>query len=491
MNAQAPTIGTQDTSPLECASLIAGGSGGGNGSFERRNPSDTREVVSIATHANAADVDTAVAAARAAFPGWARTTPQARADLLDRVGNLVHARHQDFAVLLAREEGKTLPEARAEITKTAQLFKFYAGEAIRGGGRHVRSLRDGIDVDVVAEPRGVAALVTPWNFPVSIPAWKLAPALAYGNCAILKPSELTPGCARKLADVIVDAGFPEGVFQMLLGGGDVGSALVSHPGVDLVSFTGSSATGHAIAQLVEGRQAQLQLELGGKNPLIVMADADIDAALDAAVKGAFYSTGQRCTASSRIIVEAPIADRFSEALLDRMKSLVIEHALAPGAQIGPLVSERQLAGVQASLAKAKAEGASLAAGGELLDRTTPGHFMAPALFVDTRPDDFVNRHELFGPVASVQRASGLEEAIALANGTPYGLSAGIYTASHAAITAFKRSSTAGMLMVNLQTVGTDYHVPFGGNGESGYGVREMGPEVASFFTRSRTIYTAG
>lgn len=490
MNVHAPAIGTQDNRALECFSLIAGERARGADGIERRNPSDTREVVSIAFHATTLDVENAVAAARDAFPAWAGLTPQARADLLDRVAGLLQARQQELATLLAREEGKTLPEARAEVTKSAQLFRFYAGEAIRLSGRHVRSLREGIDVDVVREPLGVAALVTPWNFPLSIPAWKLAPALAYGNCAILKPSELTSGCAQALSEIVVEAGLPTGVFQMVLGDGAVGSALVTHPGVDLVSFTGSSATGRAIARLVEGRQAQLQLELGGKNPLIIMADADIEAALDAAVKGAFYSTGQRCTASSRIIIEEPIADRFTEALLRRIKALEVGHALAANSQIGPLVSERQFDGVQASVAKARAS-SELAWGGERIERPTPGHFMAPALFTDTKPGDFVNRHEVFGPIASVLRASGLDEAIAIANDTPYGLSAGIYTASHAAMTAFKRRSTAGMLMVNLQTVGTDYHVPFGGNGESGYGVREMGPEVASFFTRSRTIYTAG
>jgi acyl-CoA reductase-like NAD-dependent aldehyde dehydrogenase len=491
MNVQAPMIGMQDTRPLECTSLIAGDRVRSGSGEERRNPSDTSEVVSLAFHATAQQVEDAVAAARAAFPAWAELTPQARADMLDRVGSLILARHGELAALLAREEGKTLPEARAEVTKSAQLFKFFAGEALRLGGRHVRSLRERIEVDVVREPVGVAALVTPWNFPLSIPAWKLAPALAYGNCAILKPSELTSGCAQLLSEILVDAGIPAGVFQMVLGGGDVGSALVAHPGVDLVSFTGSSATGRAIARLVEGRQAQLQLELGGKNPLIVMADADLDAALDAAAKGAFYSTGQRCTASSRIIVEEPVADRFTSALLSRVQALEVGHALAAASQIGPLVSERQLDGVQASLLSAQDAGSELAWGGERLERPTAGHFMAPALFVDTKPDEFVNRHEIFGPVASVLRASGLDEAIAIANDTPYGLSAGIYTASHAAMTAFRRRSTAGMLMINLQTVGTDYHVPFGGNGESGYGVREMGPEVASFFTRSRTIYTAG
>lgn len=491
MNAHAPATVIQDSGPLECSSLIAGERVRSADGVERRNPSNTLEVVCTAFHATADDVDAAVDAARQAFPAWARTTPQARADLLDRVAGSVQARHQELATLLAREEGKTLPEARAEVTKTAQLFRFYAGEAVRLSGRHGRSLREGIDVDVLREPRGVAALVTPWNFPLSIPAWKLAPALAYGNCAILKPSELTSGCAQMFTDILIEAGIPKGVFQMVLGAGEVGRALVSHPGVDLVSFTGSSATGHAIARLVEGRQAQLQLELGGKNPLIVMADADIEAALDAAVKGAFYSTGQRCTASSRIIVEEPIADRFTEALLQRMQALEVGHALAATSQIGPLVSERQLEGVQNSVAKARANGSELAWGGERLDRQTPGHFMAPALFLDSDADAFVNRHEIFGPVASVQRASDLNEAISLANDTPYGLSAGIYTASHAAITSFKRRSTAGMLMINLQTVGTDHHVPFGGNGESGYGVREMGPEVANFFTRSRTVYTAG
>lgn len=490
MNARTHTSGTRNSKPLDCLNLIAGERVGGESSaVERRNPSDTREVVSLSFYAKAQDIDDAVAAARAAFPAWSSSSPQVRADLLDRVAGLLEQRHEALATFLAQEEGKTLAEAKSEVTKSIQLFRFYAGEAIRLSGRHVRSLRTGIEIDVVHEPVGVAALVTPWNFPWCIPAWKIAPALAYGNCTILKPSELTSGCAQMLADAIVEAGFPTGVFQMLLGGGEVGGALVAHPGVDLVSFTGSSATGHAIARAVEGRQAQLQLELGGKNPLIVMADADMEVALSAALNGAFYSTGQRCTASSRIIVEEPVADKFAEALVQRMKTLEVGHALAEMSQIGPLVSERQLDSVQSSIVKAQEDGSDLAYGGKRLNRPTPGHFISPALFVDTKADAFVNRHEVFGPVAAVLRAADLDEAITLANDTPYGLSAGMFTASHAAMSAFRQRSTAGMLMLNLQTVGTDHHVPFGGNGESGYGAREMGPEAANFFTRSRTIYT--
>ncbi|TPJ77266.1 aldehyde dehydrogenase family protein [Mesorhizobium sp. B2-6-2] len=477
--------------PLACQNLIDGERVANGAAKERRNPSDTGEVVSVATFASLDDVAEAVAAAREAFPKWARLLPQARADLLDTVGSLIVSRREEIATLLSREEGKTLPEARAEVTKAGQLFKFYAGEALRLSGRHVRSLREGIDIDVVREPVGVAALITPWNFPIVIPAWKLAPALAYGNCAVLKPSELTSGCAQLLSEIMVEAGLPNGVFQMVMGGGEVGAALVSNPEVDLVSFTGSSVTGSKIAASMNGRNAQLQLELGGKNPLIVMADANLEGALDAAIKGAFYSTGQRCTASSRIIVDAAIHDRFAETLLERVKGLRVGHALDPQSNIGPLVSEQQRERVLQSLDNAKAETSGEAWGGSPLEGATPGHFVQPALFIGTSSADFVNRHEIFGPVASLIRADSLDHAIEIANDTPYGLSAGIYTASHAAIGEFRRRSTAGMLMINLQTVGTDYHVPFGGNGESGFGVREMGPEVVQFFTRSRTIYVAG
>lgn len=475
---------------LECKNLIDGERINGGERNERRNPSDTRELVSVASYASASDVDAAVAAARKAFPSWARMLPQARADLLDKIGSLILARREEMAILLSREEGKTLPESRAEVTKSGYLFKFYAGEALRLAGQHIRSLRESIEIDVVREPVGIAVLITPWNFPVSIPAWKLAPALAYGNCAILKPSELTNGCAHALSEIIVEAGAPRGVFQMLMGGGDVGSALVSHSDVDLVSFTGSGATGKKIAQLMAGGKAELQLELGGKNPLLVMADANLESSLDAAVKGAFYSTGQRCTASSRIVVEDGIYDKFVEALTERLRRLNVGHALDPSSHIGPLVTEDQLERVQSSVASAKSDGASLKWGGERLNGSTPGHFMMPALFVDTTAGDDLNRHEIFGPVASVIRARSLDDAIEIANDTPYGLCAGLFTSSHASISEFRQRSTAGMVMINLQTVGTDYHVPFGGNGESGFGVREMGSDVKSFFTRSRTIYTA-
>ena len=485
------SIVEREVRALECTNLIDGERRQGVEHSERRNPSDTREVVSIASYASPRDVDDAVSAAKTAFPAWAGMLSQARADMLDKVGSLILARHEALSVLLSSEEGKTLPEARAEVTKAGQLFKFYAGEALRLDGRHVRSLRQGIEIDVVNEPVGVAALITPWNFPMCIPAWKVAPALAFGNCAILKPSELTTGCAHALCEIIVEAGVPRGVFQVLLGGAAIGGALVSHPDVKLVSFTGSSATGRKIARLMDGRRAQLQLELGGKNPLVVMADADLEGALDAAVKGAFYSTGQRCTSSSRIIVEDAIHDAFVEALTTRMQNLVVGHALDPRSQIGPLVSKEQLNHVQSSVAQAKADGATLKWGGEILDKSTPGHFMRPALFVDTKSEDPVNQHEIFGPVASVIRARSLDHAIDIANDTPYGLTAGIFTSSHASISAFRQRSTAGMLMINLQTFGTDHHVPFGGNGESGFGAREMGPEARNFFTCSRTIYTAG
>ncbi len=491
MSAPAPLINASGPRPIECSSLVDGQRLGQGAVTERRNPSDTREAVSLAHHAVPADIARAVEAARAAFPRWSRLSPQARADMLDRIGTLIADCRDEMAQLLSREEGKTIPEARAEVAKAGQVFKFYAGEAVRLSGRHGRSLRENIDIDVINEPVGVAALITPWNFPIVIPAWKLAPALAYGNCAILKPSELTSGCAQLLSEIIGAAGLPAGVFQMLLGGGDIGAALVANPGVDLVSFTGSSATGRRIKQSASGGNAQVQLELGGKNPLIVLADAPMDNALDAAIKGAFYSTGQRCTASSRIIIEDGAYDGFVDALITRIRGLKVGHALDPNTQIGPLVSEQQLERVESSLEQAVSDGALLKLKGERLSGPTPGHYYTPALFADDDASSFVNQHEIFGPVASVIRASSLDHAIAIANDTAYGLSAGLFTASHAAIREFRQRSTAGMLMINLQTVGTDYHVPFGGNGSSGFGVREMGSEVSRFFTRSRTVYSAG
>ncbi|WP_379062679.1 aldehyde dehydrogenase family protein [Mesorhizobium sp. UC22_110] len=457
---------------------------------EGYNPSDTSELIGRFAIAGAADVRDAVDAARKAFADWKESSPQQRADILDRAANMIAGRTQELATLLAREEGKTLPEAVAEVTKAAHTFRYFAGEAVRLAGASLRSVRKAVDVDVRREAVGVVGLITPWNFPFSIPAWKSAPALAYGNCVILKPSELTNAIAWELASILHDAGIPRGVFQMIMGGGDVGAALVSNPGVDAVSFTGSGAVGGLIAARVIGRGARLQLELGGKNPLVVADDADLDKAVDAAVRGAFYSTGQRCTASSRLIVDAAVHDDFVERLVERTAKLRIGHALDEASDIGPLVSAAQLRRVSGYAEAAPSDGARHAFGGRVLAAPANGYYFEPAIFLDGNMRQNINREEVFGPIVSVFKAADFEDALRLANATEFGLSAGIFTSSHAKARAFIRASNSGMVMVNLPTVGSDYHVPFGGRGASAYGPKEMGLGAIEFFTQTKTAYIA-
>lgn len=456
----------------------------------RENPSDTSEIVAEACIAQLQDVAEATAAARRALPAWRKAPPQLRFELLDRIGDEIMRRSAALATLLAREEGKTVPEAQAEIVKASQTFKYFAGESVRLAGASLRSTRPGVDVDIRREPVGVVALVTPWNFPFSIPAWKTAPALAYGNCVVLKPSELTCATASALAAIIHEVGVPPGVFQLVIGGGEVGGALIADEEVDAISFTGSTATGRRIAAAVAPRGARLQMELGGKNPLVVLADADLDKAVDAAVRGAFYSTGQRCTASSRLIVEDAVHDEFVERLIARTKALRVGHALDAATDIGPLVSEAQRQRVRDYLAGAGADGAELAFGGRVLEARSHGYYLEPAVFLAGTMAQRINREEVFGPVASVLRVGDFDEAMAIANATPYGLSAGLFTRSHAKARTFIREIEAGMAMVNLPTVGSDYHVPFGGRGASAHGPKEMGLGAVEFFTQTKTAYIA-
>lgn len=453
------------------------------------NPSNTDDVVGEYALATPDQMRQAVDAAAAAFPAWSMTTPQVRADALDRIGTEILARKDELGRLLSREEGKTLPEGIGEATRAGHIFKFFAGEALRQTGELVQSVRPGIGVEMTREPVGVVGLITPWNFPIAIPAWKIAPALAYGNCVVFKPAELVPGSAWALAEIISRAGLPAGVFNLVIGkGSQVGDPMIEHPKLSALSFTGSVPTGRALARKAIDRMLKIQLEMGGKNPLVVMDDADLDTAVAAAINGAFFSTGQRCTASSRFVVQAGIHDRFVDAMVARMKTLKVDDALKPGTEMGPAVDEKQLAQNLRYVDVAKEEGARLAWGGERLNRDTPGFYMAPALFTETRSDMRINREEVFGPVASVLRVEDFEEAVATANDTEFGLAAGICTTSLKHAQAFKRLSQAGMVMVNLPTAGVDYHVPFGGRKASSYGPREQGRYAAEFYTTVKTAY---
>ncbi|WP_213953656.1 aldehyde dehydrogenase family protein [Variovorax sp. dw_954] len=452
------------------------------------NPSDTSEVVAEYARADRIQTELAIRAASDAFRHWSHSTPQRRADVLDQIGSEILARKDQLGLLLAREEGKTLPEAVAEATRAGQIFKFFAGEALRAGGESMASVRPGVHVDVTREPVGVVGLIAPWNFPLAIPAWKIAPALAYGNTVVFKPAELVPGCGWALADIISRAALPAGAFNLVMGSGrEVGQTLVDSPLVDALSFTGSVETGERVLQGATARRAKVQLEMGGKNPLVVLADADLDKAVDCAVQGAYYSTGQRCTASSRLVVEAKVFDAFVARLRDRMAALRVGHAVEPGVHIGPVVSRAQLAQNLAWMTIAREEGAEHLFGGEPLQRATVGHFMSPALFL-AKPEHRVAREEIFGPIACVLRADDYEHALALANDTPFGLCAGICTTSLKHAMHFRRHARVGMTMVNLPTAGVDYHVPFGGRKGSSYGPREQGRYAAEFYTSVKTGY---
>lgn len=459
--------------------------------YRNINPSNTADVVGEYLQADAVAVARAIDAARGAFPSWSRSGIQARADALEKVGNEILAHREELGTLLAREEGKTLPEGIGEAGRAGQIFKFFAGEVLRLSGELLPSVRPGVEVEITREPVGVVGLITPWNFPLAIPSWKIAPALAYGNCVVFKPAEIVPGCAWALADIISRAGFPPGVFNLVMGKGSiVGEALVGSPHLDALSFTGSVETGKALAAKLAPRLVRLQLEMGGKNPLIVLDDADLEVAVFCAVQGAYYSTGQRCTASSRLIVTAGIHDRFVAALIEKVKSLTIDDALKAGTDIGPVVDNNQLEKDIAYLDVAKKDGAKLAYGGERLARGTDGFYLSPILWTETTNTMKINREEVFGPAASVIRARDYEEAMEIANDTTFGLSAGVVTTSLRHAARFKRDSQAGMVMVNLPTAGVDYHVPFGGRKGSSYGPREQGRYAREFYTVLKTAYIA-
>ena len=456
------------------------------------NPSNTGDVIGQYPQASAADAERAIAAAQNAFPAWSRSTPQLRHDILKRIGDELLARKDEIGAILSREEGKPLAEGIGETVRAAQIFLFFSGEALRLTGDKLASVRPGVDIEITREPVGVVGMICPWNFPIAIPAWKTAPALAYGNCVVLKPAELVPATATALAEIVARAGVPPGVFNLIIGRGSVvGEAMLRHPSVNAVTFTGSVGTGRRVAAtcIASDPMKKVQLEMGGKNPLIVLDDADLPNAVETAVNGAFYSTGQRCTASSRLIVTEGIHDRLVAAMTERLQALVIGDALDPATQIGPVVDQSQLDQDLRYIGIGKGEGAKLVFGGDQLARKTPGYYLAPALFVDVDQGMRIAREEIFGPVAGVIRVKDYDEALEIANATEFGLTAGICTTSLKHASHFRRNAEAGMVMVNLPTAGVDYHVPFGGRKGSSYGPREQGTYAKEFYTTVKTAYT--
>ncbi|MDB6180778.1 aldehyde dehydrogenase family protein [Paracoccus fistulariae] len=470
---------------------IAGQWTDGASVVENLNPSDLSDVIGAYAQADGSHLDQALEAAREAWPRWWAAGVQKRHDVLMAIGTELMARAGEIGRMISREEGKPLAEGKGEVYRAGQFFTYYAGECLRNQGDLAESVRPGVEIDVRREPVGVVAIISPWNFPVATPAWKIAPALAFGNAVIWKPANVTPASAVALTEIIARQDIPAGLFNLVTGPGRaVGQRLVASPLIDAISFTGSVPVGRGIAQAAMANMTKVQMEMGSKNPMIVMEDADLDLAVAHAAGAAFGGTGQKCTAASRLIVHEAIHDAFVERLVQAAQALNVGHALAEDTQIGPVVSQFQLDQNLAYIEAGKAEGAELLCGGARLERATDGYFMAPAVFAGTRNDMRINREEMFAPITSVIRVGSYDEALVTANDSEFGLTAGIMTRSLARASHFRANMRAGCVMVNLPTAGTDYHVPFGGRGASSFGPREQGRYAAEFYTTVKTAYVA-
>ena len=455
------------------------------------NPADTREILGLFPRSSEADVDRAVQAAAEAFKTWRRTPGPQRAAILHKAANILEARAQEVGEALTREEGKTIGEGVGEVLRGVQILRFFAGEPLRPFGEVFSATNPETFLWAERVPLGVVGVITPWNFPVAIPLWKLAPCLAYGNTAVFKPAELTPLTAHLITEVFIEAGLPPGVLNLVHGPGSVvGEAIARHPKVNAITFTGSNTVGRHLYQIASERGAKVQLELGGKNPLIVAEDADLNLAVELATSGAFRSTGQKCTATSRVIVLEPVLQEFTEKLVERARSLKVGPGIDPSTYMGPLVSEERRQGVLKYIEIGKQEGARLLTGGEPLTggEYAYGYYVAPTVFADVEPGMRIAQEEIFGPVVGVIRARSLEEAIEIANGVGYGLSASLVTRDIRKAFDFIRSIEAGVVHVNSETAGAEPHVPFGGmKGSSSYS-REQGRAAMEFFTQVKTVY---
>ena len=470
------------------SNYIAGEWLDGESEVENRNPSDLSDLIGLYAQAAGDQVETALDAARVAQAEWARAGIEKRHAALNAIGEEMMARSAELGELLSREEGKPLAEGKGEVYRAGQFFTYYAAEALRQIGDTADSVRDGIEIDVRREPVGVVAVISPWNFPTATASWKIAPALAFGNAVIWKPANITPASAVALAEIIARQDLPQGLFSLVMGAGrTVGQKLVESPKVDAISFTGSVPVGKGITAAA-ANFTKVQLEMGSKNALAVMDDGDLDLAVACALNGAFGSTGQKCTASSRLVVHEAVHDAFVEKLVAGAEAFKVGHALEEGTQIGPVVSAEQLQGNLDYIGIGKAEGADLLCGGDRLERPTEGHYMAPAVFAGTTNDMRINREEMFAPIACVIKVGSYDEALATVNDTNFGLTSGIVTRSLARAGHFRRNARTGCVMVNLPTAGTDYHVPFGGRGDSSYGPREQGAYAKEFYTTVKTAY---
>ncbi|MGU3268048.1 aldehyde dehydrogenase family protein [Pseudomonas paraeruginosa] len=453
------------------------------------SPANTADILGEYAQADAEQVEQALAAARAGQALWQESGLEQRYQVLMAIGDELIARKAELGEQLAREEGKTLAEGMGEVYRSGQFFHYYAAEVLRQMGETADSVRPGVEIETRREPVGVVAIITPWNFPMATAAWKIAPALAFGNAVVFKPANAVPASAWSLTEIIARQGLPAGTFNLLMGSGaTVGDALIHSKQIQALSFTGSVETGRKVASATAANFVRCQLEMGSKNALIVLDDADLEQAVECALNGAFFGTGQKCTASSRLIVTAGVHDRFVAALVERMGQLKVGYPLREGTQIGAVIDGKQLEQNLRYIEQAKADGAVLAFGGERIEEEYEGFYMRPALFVETHNDMQINRDEVFGPIACVIKVADYAEALATLNDTDFGLTAGIMTQSLKIATDFKRRAKTGCVMINLPTAGTDYHVPFGGRKNSSFGPREQGQYAREFYTVVKTTY---
>lgn len=476
--------------PRTFENYIAGEWTGGD-TFENRNPAATGEVVGLFVKGRAADIARAADAAQDALKGWSGMPAPARGALLFKAADILERRFDEISADMTREEGKTLPESKGEVRRSINIFRYFAGEGSRMGGHLVPSERDRVHMFAIRKPVGVVGLVTPWNFPSAIPAWKLAPALIAGNTVVLKPASAAPLSSWRLVEACHEAGIPKGVVNFIAGsGGELGRALVDAAPLKAISFTGSCEIGNWLHGEASKRRLRIQLEMGGKNPTIVLADAHFESAVENTVNAAFFSTGQKCTATSRAIVEDAIYDRFLAALVERTKKLKVGNGMEPGIEIGPAVDESQLETDLRYIEVGRKEAGEPRCGGRRL--TGPGYdqgyFVEPTVFADVTEDMTIAREEIFGPVLAVMRATGFEDALRIANNIPFGLSASIQTANVSRVFDFVHRMEAGLLTVNLPSAGVEYQLPFGGTKDSSFGPKEQGPAALDFYTDYKTVY---
>ena len=469
--------------------LVAGAWEAGDGEIENRNPSDLTDLVGRFAQASGAQLQVTLDTAIQAQKEWAAYGLERKQSVLMNIGNEMMSRTEELGTLLSREEGKPLAEGKGEVFRAGQFFTYYAAECLRQIGENADSVRADIEIDVRREPVGVVAVISPWNFPTATASWKIAPALCYGNAVVWKPANMTPASAVELAKIIAKQDIPKGLFSLLMGsGGTIGQQLVESPMVNAISFTGSVPVGKGIATAAIANLTKVQMEMGSKNALAVMDDADLDLAVTLAHGGAFGGTGQKCTASSRLVVHEKIHDAFVEKLIAATNATKVGHALEPDSQMGPVVSEQQLKENLEYVKLGQTEGAELACGGDRLERPHDGYYMSPGVFINTNNAMRINREEMFAPLTSVIKVATYDEALSVVNDTNFGLTSGIVTKSLARASHFRRNAQTGVVTINLPTAGTDYHVPFGGRGESSYGPREQGKAAAEFYTTVKTAY---